>query len=34
MTKNQLVHYFRRNYTNSEIAENGEVVESTMWPKE
>jgi hypothetical protein len=34
MTKNQLVHYFRRNYTNCEITKNGNVVESTMWPDE
>jgi hypothetical protein len=34
MTKNQLIHYFRRNYTNCEITKNGNVVESTMWPDE
>ena len=34
MTKNQLLHYFRRHYTDSEITVKGEPVESTLWPEE
>jgi predicted HD phosphohydrolase len=34
MSANQLVHFFERNNSGSEIRENGETIESTGWPKD